>query len=137
MKSLKLNVLIILFLLHFSPASAQQYAPSIIWQKCLGGSGEDKAARVISLPNDQLLMVGSSKSNDGDVTGHHGPTTTTDAWVVKLSPTGKIIWQKSLGGTKDDQFKGAIVASDGNYLCFGTTESNDGDVTGQHGLRDI
>ncbi len=47
-----------------------------------------------------------------------------------------IEWQKSLGGTAADEAKSVAPTSDGGYIVGGTTSSNDGDVTGNHGGKD-
>lgn len=113
-------------------ASAQKLPPSLIWQKTLGGTKEDKGNGIIKAIDGGFIVVGSTKSNNGDLTGHHGSTDSSDAWVVKLSATGAIEWQRNYGGTGKDEFNTVIRTSDGNYICFGTTTSSDGDVTGYH-----
>lgn len=47
-----------------------------------------------------------------------------------------ISWQKSLGGSGADEAKSVQPTSDGGYIVGGTTSSNDGDVTGNHGGSD-
>lgn len=47
-----------------------------------------------------------------------------------------ITWQKSLGGTAADEAKSVQPTPDGGYIVGGTTSSNDGDVTGNHGGKD-
>jgi len=134
------TIYLIAFLLFFLIAdsvNAQQLAPSIVWQKCLGGSLDDKANAIIKNVDNGFLIVGSSKSNDGDISGHHGSTTTTDGWVVKISSLGIIEWQKSLGGSGNDMFNSVVSTNDGGYLCQGNTESTDGDVNGNHGGLDV
>jgi hypothetical protein len=72
---------------------------------------------------------------DGDVTGKHGYAGSTDYWIVKLDgATRNILWEKSLGGTGDDFFSSIQQTSDGGYIVGGYTYSNDGDVTGLHGV---
>ncbi len=84
-----------------------------------------------------FIIVGTSQSNDGDVSGHHGSTDSTDAWVVKLSSTGTIQWQKSIGGSGVDELDQVIPTNDGSYVAIGHTSSNDGDVSVNHGDWDI
>ncbi len=125
-------------LFSFLLASGQQQPPSILWSKSFGGTKADKANAIIKAYDGGFIIVGSSKSNDGDVTGHHGSTDSSDAWVVKLSPDGAMEWQKSFGGTGEDIFRNVIHTSDGNYLCIGSTKTNNnGDVSGFHGGTDI
>ncbi|MGB8193864.1 MAG: hypothetical protein WCF67_18170, partial [Chitinophagaceae bacterium] len=128
-------VLVITCFTHTSVA--QQMAPSITWSKVFGGARDDKAYSIINTVDNGVLVVGSSLSTDGNVTGHHGANTATDAWVIKISNSGNLEWQRSFGGTAIDNFKSIIRTADGGYICVGTTTSNDGDVSGNHGGEDV
>jgi hypothetical protein len=106
---------------------------AIEWQKSLGGSNYD-AARSIQQTNDGgYIVVGDSYSNDGDVSGNHG---NVDLWVVKLTNYGIIEWQESLGGSGYDNASSIQQTNDGGFVVAGTSFSNDGDVSGNHGLDD-
>ncbi len=109
--------------------SYAQQAPVIQWQKCLGGTANDSAQSIQPTPDGGFIMAGYTFSNDGDVTGNHG----SDAWVVKLSSTGSLQWQKCLGGTSSNQAYSIQPTPDGGYIVAGFTSSTDGDVTGYHG----
>ena len=115
---------------------AQQLPPAAIWKKCFGGSQHDGTNSIIPALDGGYILAGYSYSNDGDVTGHHGLTTTADAWIFKIDASGTLVWQKSLGGTGDERFSQVISTTDGNYLAVGYTTSNDDDVTGNHGQQD-
>ncbi|MCL5037335.1 MAG: hypothetical protein M1269_09505 [Chloroflexi bacterium] len=106
---------------------------SIVWQKCLGGSNDDNAYSIQQTSDRGYVITGETRSNDGDVSGHHGDT---DYWVVKLDNTGNIVWQKCLGGTDDDRSYSILQATEGGYVVAGRTYSNDGDVSGNHGSDD-
>ena len=106
---------------------------SIEWQKSLGGSGEDRASSVIQTTDGGYIIAGTSNSNDGDVSGNHGRD---DYWIVKLSSTGILEWQKSLGGSGDDDANSIQQTTDGGYIIAGGSNSNDGDVSGNHGSDD-
>jgi len=108
----------------------------IEWQKSLGGTDYDIARSIIQTTDGGYIVAGSSCSNDGDVTGHQGFTTIFDYWIVKLSSSGIIEWQKSFGGTSDDVARFIIQTTDGGYIVAGSSSSNNGDVTGNHGATD-
>ncbi|MCX6353217.1 MAG: T9SS type A sorting domain-containing protein [Bacteroidetes bacterium] len=61
---------------------------NILWQKCLGGGGTDEAKDVQQTSDGGYIVVGSTSSPDGDVTGNKNPYSFDmfDAWIVKLSP---------------------------------------------------
>ncbi len=58
--------------------------PTIEWQKCLGGTGDDEAYSIRQTTDGGYIVAGHSYSNNGDVTGNHGDY---EFWVVKLSAT--------------------------------------------------
>ncbi|MBC7643246.1 MAG: T9SS type A sorting domain-containing protein [Flavobacterium sp.] len=47
-----------------------------------------------------------------------------------------IQWQKSFGGSQDDEATSICQTTDGGYITVGNTNSNDGDVTMIHGASD-
>lgn len=103
------------------------------WQKFYGGSSSSDFAYSIVLTTDGGYMVaGCIRSSDGDVTGYHGGA--TDAWLLKLDSSGDLQWQKTLGGSYDDQANCVLQTADGGYIMAGQTNSNDGDVNGLHGV---
>ena len=99
------------------------------WQKSLGGSGDDEARSIEQTSDGGYIIAGTSTSNDGDVTGNHGYY---DYWIVKLSSIGAIQWQKSLGGSGDDEASSIEQTPDGGYIVEGGAETADGDVAGNH-----
>jgi len=109
---------------------------NIEWQKCLGGSSNDGASSIWQTADGGFIVVGRSNSNDGDVSGHHGPTYYPDYWVVKLDSSGDIVWQKSLGGSQPDLAYSIQQTTDGGFIVAGVSGSNDGDVSGNHGGND-
>lgn len=106
---------------------------SIQWKKSLGGSGFDEAYSIIQTMDGGYAVAGFSNSTNGDVTGNHG---SSDYWIVKLSSTGAIQWEKSLGGSDYDQAYSIIQTSDSGYAVAGYSNSTNGDVTGNHGTSD-
>jgi hypothetical protein len=102
---------------------------NIQWQKSLGGSSDDLAYGIIQTTDSGYMVTGYSNSNDSDVSGNHG---NEDYWIVKLTSSGNIQWQKSLGGSGYDEASGICQANDGGYVIVGSSNSNDGDVSGNY-----
>ncbi|HYV95512.1 MAG TPA: T9SS type A sorting domain-containing protein [Chitinophagales bacterium] len=110
---------------------------NIQWQKCLGGTNYEYAYSIKQTIDHGFILAGSSRSDDGDVSGHHGPSGQyPDYWIVKLDSSGNIQWQRSLGGTGSDEAFGVDQSTDGGFIVAGYTTSNDGDVSGYHGNID-
>ncbi|GEP52602.1 hypothetical protein FNO01nite_32740 [Flavobacterium noncentrifugens] len=107
---------------------------TIEWQKTLGGTGPDAAFAIKQTTDGGYIMAGVNNSNNGNVSGNQG---FIDFWVVKLNATGAIQWQKSTGGTDSDQAYSIQQTTDGGYIAAGSTYSNNGDVSGNHGNLDL
>ncbi len=105
----------------------------IEWQLCMGGSGWEDASKIIETKDKGFAIAGRTTSVDGDVVGYHG---NIDAWVVKLTSSGIIQWQKSLGGSDLDIAYSLAEANDGGIVVVGESASNDGDLSGVHGSTD-
>ncbi len=109
----------------------------MLWQKPIIGFGEDDNFCQLLVVQDGYVILGSTQSNGGDMTGHINNTVSNDYWIAKLSLNGEIIWQKSYGGSKSDYANGIVQTQDGGFVLSGRSGSNDGAVLNNHGLRDI
>ena len=107
---------------------------TIQWQKCLGGTYDEIAYSIQQTNDGEYIVSGVTSSNDGDVSGNHG---NGDAWLVKLDSAGNIQWQKCLGGSSGDEARSVQQTTNGDYILIGTTTSDDGDVSGNHGYSDV
>jgi len=106
----------------------------IQYQNSLGGSGEDMPMAIAKSLGNGYYINGESASKNYDVTGHHGIDWTHDFWVIHIDSVGELIWEKSLGGFKDDIGHSIFVQNENNIIVGGTAWSHDGDVIGNHGV---
>jgi hypothetical protein len=104
----------------------------IEWQKSLGGSLSDSGGNIEQTTDGGYMVLGSSNSNDGDVTMSHN----MDYWVLKLSGTGDIVWQKTFGGPGYDTAIGLNTTNDGGCVVAGRIQASGFDVTLYHGFVD-
>lgn len=105
---------------------------TIDWQKTIGGSGIDICTSVVQTSDGGYFVGGYSISNaSGDKTENNiGTTDSFDYWVVKLSATGTIEWDKTLGGDLEEELHSVAQTSDGGYILGGHSSSNiSGDKT--------
>lgn len=106
---------------------------NLLWQKCLGGTDQDIAFSVQQTSDGGFFAGGNAWSLNGDVLGSHG---NSDFWLVKLDAGGNMQWQKCLGGSNFEMGRSIQQTSDGGYVIAGFTMSNNGDVSGNHGIYD-
>ena len=106
---------------------------NIVWRKYFGGTNTDTCYGVTET-TDGYLMVGSSDSNDVDITNNKG---SYDFWVVKINKTGTLLWEKSFGGDEIDEARAITPTNDGNFIIIGDTRSTNKDVTQNNGGADL
>ncbi len=96
---------------------------AVTWQKTYGGTGDDFGYSVQQTSEGGYIVSGFTDSSG---------TTLSDLWILKLTPTGAITWQKRYGGSQIEQFFGNIQqTSDGGYIVAGMTSSF-GDSAGDY-----
>lgn len=104
------------------------------WSNYYGGSFTDTAYDAIQTEDDGYIIIGSSDSDDVDITNNLG---SYDFWILKISATGTLVWEKSFGGSEIDEAYGISQAADGNYLIVGDTRSNDLNISQNNGAADL
>lgn len=101
--------------------------------KRFGGTNHDNAQGVAAASDGGYLIVGSSRSDDGDVSGHHGSTGVYDIWAMKADSLGNLVWQNSLGCNLYDEGHGIAELYTGHVAVAGYVQNASGDVTNYYG----
>jgi hypothetical protein len=105
---------------------------NIIWDKCYGGSGYDASSRIFKTENNNYMIFGSTTSFDSDVSGNHSLSDAYyEIWVLKLSATGEILYQRCIGGNASENISSGVVQkNDSTYVVAATAQGfNTGDIT--------
>ncbi len=85
-----------------------------LWQKNFGGINADIGTSLVQLPDSNLILVGYTNSF-----GNGG----YDAYIIKTTQSGELIWQKTFGGLDWDFAYSVNKTSDGNLIICGSTYS--------------
>ena len=87
----------------------------MVWRILLGGDKKDDAKAIIRTEDGNLMVLGTTKS--------FAKNYDRDLYVAKISLEGKVLWEESFGG-KRDEFAGGIAATDdGGVLVVGDSNS--------------
>jgi PKD repeat protein len=107
---------------------------NLLWQHCYGGTQDESFSAFRESP-DFVELAGVTTSNDGDVSGNNGEQ---DFWLVKVKGDGELVEQKCFGGTETETFTALVSKPGGSLALCGESDSNDGDVIGNHspGIND-
>ncbi len=111
-----------------------KFEGAIAWSKTHGGSQEENTGGVVGTPDGGVIVVGYSKSTDGDVNKLRD---LNDIWITKLDKDGTVVWNKTIGGSGDDFGISIIKTSDSNYVISGYSGSSDFDVPRNLGMHDF
>ena len=96
-----------------------------LWHREFSGSGYDYVTSVATTTNNNIVITGSTTSEDGDFLGIGKGR--EDAYAIKLDIEGNLIWKKCLGGSGDDAGRSVVSTPDDGCLIMGYTSSVDGD----------
>lgn len=103
------------------------------WNKRYGGANGESLTSFQSTSDGGYILGGSSMSDSsGDKTQANRDTTfsTYDYWIVKIDSVGNKQWDKSFGGTSDDQLFSIQQTNDEGYILGGQSYSEiSGDKT--------
>jgi hypothetical protein len=94
-----------------------------VWDKTLGGTGNEAAFSIAETPEGGCILVGNSTSpisGDKTVSNFGG---FQDCWVIKLDKNGQKLWDKVYGGTGVEEFYSVINTLDGGFLIGGSSNS--------------
>ena len=111
--------------------------PSILWQRTIGGSGDETLYSIKQTPDGGYIVGGASGS---DISGDKTDASNGffDIWIVKADAEGNIEWQNSIGGNALDDLHSIELTPDGGFIACGESTSDiSGDKTeNSRGLDD-
>lgn len=90
---------------------------SIIWQNTYGGNNNEYTgtnAAIQQTADGGFIVAGHT---------HSFGAGSSDFWVLKLTSSGAVVWQKAYGGPGEDQAEAVRQTSDGGYIVTGHTAS--------------
>jgi len=84
------------------------------WQETYGGDSYDVAHSILPISAGGYIVAGNTNSF-----GAGG----SDIWLLKLNAKGKLLWQKTYGGSDEDLANSVWLTDEGGYIVAGKTSS--------------
>jgi len=92
-----------------------------LWDRVFSSYGNNYFSSLVQTSDGGFLLGGYS---DGTYIHRQSPTKgLMDYWILKLDQGGKVLWEKSFGGSKSDQLQKIVPTSEGNFLLCGYSAS--------------
>ena len=143
-------------LLVASSSAESLSPPPIQWQQTIGGTAFDRATQMVETRDGSFVFGGVSLSpvsgnkssplydtnivaNTNFVIGDPLIPTGGDYWLVKLTATGQLLWDRSYGRTNRDELLVLQQLPDGGFLLGGhsVVDSRTDPFFGPFGKEDI
>jgi len=111
---------------------------NIQWEKTLGNHGMENAITMEFATDTTFFVLANVHEAGGmvDCDCNIHPMGHLDVWLVEMDLNGNILGQNCYGGTGNEIVMDIVKTEDG-YVFVASTTSNDGDVSGLHGVEDI
>ncbi|QMU27336.1 InlB B-repeat-containing protein [Adhaeribacter radiodurans] len=94
----------------------------IMWNKTIGGSGED-VLQCLELTKDGGFILGGTSSSPVSGNKTQASKGETDYWLVKVNEQGRVVWDKTIGGNNKDNLRSIKQTSDGGFILGGFSTS--------------
>ena len=106
---------------------------NLIWEKSYGGSEIDEALDITPTTDGNFIVCGNTRSNNIDVSSNNGAA---DIWILKITPNGEILWEKTYGGNSFEAAKSVHQTTDNGFIIAGNSRSDNNDLTKNNGQND-
>lgn len=83
---------------------------NLIWEKNYGGADYDMGSSIAKTQDGNLLISGYTASKGAGA---------RDGYILKLDTDGNLIWDKTYGMEKSDQFSGVVETPNGEIIAVG------------------
>lgn len=107
-------------------AFVAKYSPAgrLLWARRFGGPNDESGDRIRVGPDGSVFVSGvfekASVFSAGGRTVRLKSNGDLDAWIARLSPSGRLIWAGSIGGGGDDFINTIAVGADRSLFIAGT-----------------
>ena len=87
-----------------------------VWDKIYGGSNRDSASSIIQTTDGGYAVAGHYEF-------HNKRGYDLDLWILKLDSQGKLLWDRTYGGSSGERASSLIQTNDGGYAVISETQS--------------
>jgi hypothetical protein len=85
-----------------------------VWNRTFGGARSDEGYSVIQTGDGGFVIAGNTWSSGAGQ---------SDAWLIKTDAAGSLLWDKTYGGTDQDESRSVVQTGDGGFIVTGGTRS--------------
>ncbi|MFS4429625.1 T9SS type A sorting domain-containing protein [Chryseobacterium sp. S90] len=93
-----------------------------VWEKYFSGQNHDYLSTTVTTQDGGFLLAGTSYSGKG-LDKKEDSKGGSDIWLIRINEFGDELWQKTLGGSSDEEAKSVIQTTDLGFFVAGNVQN--------------
>jgi hypothetical protein len=103
-----------------------------VWEKFFAGQNHDFLSATVNTQEGGFLLAGTSYSSKG-LDKKDDSKGGSDIWLIRINEFGDELWQKTIGGTSDEEARAVIQTMDLGFFVAGNVQN----VAKGYGSKDV
>ncbi|MEY8762024.1 T9SS C-terminal target domain-containing protein, partial [Chryseobacterium sp. MD-1] len=93
-----------------------------VWEKYFSGKNHDFLSATVATQEGGFLLAGTSYSGKG-LDKKEDSKGGSDIWLLRINEFGDELWQKTLGGSSDEEARSVIQTTDLGFFVTGNVQN--------------
>ena len=93
-----------------------------VWEKYFSGTNHDFLSATVNTQEGGFLVAGTSYSGKG-LDKKNDSKGGSDIWLIRINEFGDELWQKTIGGTSDEEARAVIQTTDFGFFVAGNAQN--------------
>ncbi|WP_312287641.1 T9SS type A sorting domain-containing protein [Chryseobacterium gleum] len=94
-----------------------------VWEKYFSGQNHDYLSATVTTQDGGFLLAGTSYSGKG-LDKKEESKGGSDIWLIRINEFGDELWQKTLGGSSDEEARAVIQTTDLGFFVAGNVQGS-------------
>jgi predicted small secreted protein len=94
-----------------------------VWEKYFSGKNHDFLSATVNTQEGGFLLAGTSYSGKG-LDKKEESKGGSDIWLIRINEFGDELWQKTIGGSSDEEARSVIQTTDFGFFVAGNTQNS-------------
>jgi hypothetical protein len=94
-----------------------------VWEKYFSGKNHDFLSATVNTQEGGFLLAGTSYSGKG-LDKKEESKGGSDIWLIRINEFGDELWQKTIGGTSDEEARAVIQTTDFGFFVAGNVQNS-------------
>jgi hypothetical protein len=108
-----------------------------VWEKFFAGQNHDFLSSTVATQEGGFLLSGTSYSGKG-LDKKDDSKGGSDLWLIRINEFGDELWQKTIGGSSDEEARSVIQTMDLGFFVAGNVAFGSAQATGKgYGSKDV